>query len=332
MEEVIGIPVGCPMDLSGVVAPPPEEAPGPARASGGRLGRPRGPVESGCCGVWLREEIGCMILPSTSSSSSGAPGALIDARRVVGVGSLHWRYRALPCSDSPPEAVVPVERGGRTKDRAPWGVVEYWFEEVALLADPVAVSVAECDADVGFRRLRELCGPNLLETGGTVHEFIELLIWPLTVVRMIPMHNDAIPYVCTDDVFKAVPLGMRVDYKALLTDVPGEQEIKGWRRRAEVKRKAAPPPRGSVIGAPPSSEDIMWELPEGYDDSDKVGGKMDPLNLLSAMNFGKYLKNQSDFLMRDRRGKSIDPARSLRNPAVVLWIPKDPRYSDPRNG
>ena len=288
-------------DDAGFAAPPVVEVP---VRRGGRVGRPRAPDTEATVGVWLVTETA--VQPAAGSADVLRETTPQKFRAVVGLALVHWSYE--PSGEGVAPTVARGPGAGRRAQAAAWGAVRYdphacWtFEEEVDLGDEVAL-----DSAVSHLTLRQMCGAEVLnDIGGTVHGFCSQHDREFNKVMVL--EEDVFCRAMREEMptlLRNVPLKHRVAWDQLVPYAPPQASVGRWRKDAKAGQGAAGRAGHEEVGARSSGSTLLHVPPKRArvrESSAPCGNRpaqlrkdMDPVHLVNALDFTKYLRNQSDF-------------------------------------
>ena len=271
---------------------------------GRRAGRSRETPRSGRFIGWL---VGAASSPALPEPGDAGGSADPQAHTVVGVGECCWEFRQ--ASEETQELHARLSPagagGGRSRATAPWGYIVYTFSRLWCLQVPCLLppDVDVADALTPMDLFNRLKNEPVQGDGGTVESVLghlrdidlSLLVEDMPLVEGIV--DDPAPRIQ-----RSVQLGLRSGYAGLVSWHPRRSYITRWRADHGVARAAS-----ARHTRKRSWEDIYFAIPEHAVGPDARRRKMrkvnkgdakvekDPLKLLSALWFGKFLKQQAEF-------------------------------------
>ena len=284
------------------VAPRPPGLRGRGLGRGNRGGRPRELPQSGTFACWFVIDSN----PRPSLESSDAPERV--NRDSPGVGALavcQWRY-VLASAETDQVHASLHEGSRRTKAGPALGYVQYHIVKIWVAEDPYPlpnVDVPVTDPCMEGILCSE-CAEELVDDNGTtvnealspyIRAGVRVLSFPPS--RLDEFSNSTLP-VC----FRSVRVGPRSDLRGLIRAHPPVSSVHAWRKREGVPSRGVRQAPGEAQGS--SYEEMLLELPRtpaapSTEPRTNVRGcvarDIDPLVIINAAGFSKFLRTTRDF-------------------------------------
>ena len=265
--------------------------------------RRRGPPISASFGAWVVGD------PSLEAPDVGPvlPGDAPARPCVLGLLACEYEFKvADPASNEEHARIEGVVVNAR---QAPaWGFIQYTAIHAWKFDNPP-------DAPVGWDRgsavaagyCRRSCRDNLIAgTGQRVGDFLADSVLAFAACLVLPFSIAARLFACAlPSLLRSVRLGARMDLTNVVHNYPPLASIRYWRgQHFEGRRR-----HGGKRTAAEMEEDIaevVLELPgptaRGYDDGSgaagpgaRLRGAMDPIHLINAISFPRFLKTTARF-------------------------------------